>query len=164
MSFASKMFDSFGDNLVNDMHTFYPALIVSFDEVKNVAVIQPLYKFNDVDNYPQLQNVPVMKTRFKMKTTISTVGNHQHSYTWSDSGGSGTTGAAGTHNHTISFVSGTEEEVVFPMIVKPNDVVLCMVCEKALESVESRAIYKPMSQRKFDLTDSIIIGILYESS
>lgn len=162
MSYADKVFDNFGSNLMQNMHTSFPAIVVSFNEEEAKATVQPLYMFDNENSYPQIQNIPVIKQRFKMKAVATQVDNHTHGFSWSGESGSGTTIGAGAHTHNITFLSGIEEEVEYSLFIKAGDIVLCTCCEKANDLVSTKQVYNPQSKRQFDLTDSVIIGIIFQ--
>lgn len=66
--------DSFLKGLIDDrllsLHTSMPCKVISFDEGKGRAVVQPLFKAKEVGRdavaLPLIQNVPVLSQRYKI--------------------------------------------------------------------------------------------------
>lgn len=159
-NYAAKAMGAGSDNLSKLLHTAFPAIVVSYDEASHKAAVQPLYKQDDGNNYPQIQGVPVAKWRYKiLKNKISTeqANSHSHSYSWTSEGGSGTTGSTPAHTHDIQFTEVVEEIKLF---LKQGDLVLCVCSEKSIDAMLTKVIHNPQSKRTFDLSDAIIVCIL----
>ena len=143
--YIAKALQAGNENAARGMHTAFPALVISYNSSKHTATIQPLYKFSDGNNYPQIQNVPVAKQRYSVK--------HYHV--------DDLTGSAGgiTHTHTMSEHTETEVEERL-LLVQAGDVVFCICSEKSIDTMMSKQIHLPQSKRAFDISDAIIVCIL----
>lgn len=134
-------------NKDDNIHTVFPAIVISYDEAKQVAIVQPIFQYDDGQQYPQIQNVPVAKSRYKFKyyRVAATTG----------------TGGAGdsAHNHTMSDTQ-TEELIELTLFLNPNDLVLCVCSERSIDSMSSKQVHNPQSKRKYDLSDAMIVCIL----
>ena len=169
-NYMAKAMDSGNKNAIKSMHTSFPAIVVSYDEALHLAVVQPLYKLETGESYPQIQNVPVAKWRYKImkaKAATATVKDHKHSI-------NGTTEAAsGPSSHSHNYIDETQdagghshgmpvEEVIeeIKLLLAPGDLVLCVCCEKSIDSMASKKVHTPQSKRIFDISDAIIVCLL----
>lgn len=144
------------NNAVSNIHTTFPAKVISYNESANKCSIQPIFnqKLTDGEeiSYPQIQNVPVIKWRIK---------SHTHDYEGETEVSGGT-----THRHEYKFETNLNSTYnkEFPqeikLILKSGDIVLCTCSEKSIDSIFSGQVHTPQSQRKHDITDAIVIGIL----
>ena len=173
-SFLAQAINSTSSNAVNNMHTCFPALVVAYNESEHTATLQPLYKYENGESYPQVQQVPVARWRYKImqnkhiteSETSSYTGAgspHDHHYTWSDSGGSGSTSTESSHAHTFPHKHPIEfEEIIeeVKLLLYPGDLVLCVCSERSIDSINSRQVHDPQSKRKFDISDACVVCIL----
>ena len=158
--FLSRAMNASNNNSINSMHTCFPALVIAYDEITHTATLQPLYKYESGETYPQIQQIPVIKWRYKIKQNKNITESglaHSHSYSWSDGSGSGTTGQESSHIHSILFEEIIEE---IKLLLYPGDLVICSCSEKSIDSISSKQVHDPQSKRKFDISDAIVIGIL----
>lgn len=161
MSFADKAISGFSQQATENMHTSFPALVVDYSEENHTATIQPLFMYDASTGYPQIQAVPVARWRFKIMKSVpnsAAAGEHSHGYTWTASSGQGSTQPAGEHTHTIEETEIVEE---ISLLLNPGDVVLCCTCEKSIDSISSKQVHDPLSKRSFDISDAVIVCILY---
>lgn len=179
MSMAEKVFDSYNQGIEDNIHTAFPAKVVSVSG--GTCTVQPLFIAKNGLQYPQIQRVPIPKWRYSITKSVGTsepAGDHTHSitnsaeasHTHSVPEGAGTSGAGSSHTHSASetssgnHVHGIVEETVtetITLMVQPGDVVLCVACERSMDSVSSGQVHRPQSKRQFDLTDSVVVAILY---
>lgn len=159
MSNIEKVFNAFNQGFTLSMHTSFPAIVVSYNEEDKTADVQPIYKLNETKNYPQILDVPVMKFRYKIKRPkLETEAESSHTHSAPADGGTTSSGTA--HKHTIK-IDEEEVEEEFSLFLKKNDIVLCVCCERSIDDVNSKKIHLPQSERRFDLSDAVIVGILY---
>lgn len=159
MSRISEVFDAFGSNMLGGMHTSFPAKVVKYYEDENTCDIQPIYKINETENYPQVNEVPIIKFRYKFKRPKLET-ELESAHTHNAPNGGGTTSGGSPHKHEIKIsTEDTEEEI--KLFLKTGDVVMCVCSERSIDSVNSKTIHLPQSERKFDLTDAVVVGIIY---
>lgn len=147
MDYASMAIGSTNNNTLKSMHTIFPATVVSYDEGRHVANLQPLYMYDNGESYPQVQNVPVAKSRYAL--------TH---YRVSANTGTGGAGDA-AHNHTMSDYPVTQVTEL-KLMLQPGDLVLCGCSEKSIDSMASKQVHNPQSKRKYDLSDALVLCIL----
>jgi len=140
MSYIANALGAITSNAVHNMHTGYPGIVISFDNVLNRATIQPLFRNFDNSDYSQVLNVPVAKYRFNMPviTTVS--------------------GGTTSHSHTIDYTN--LQPIDMPLVLQVGDLVWCSVSERSIDAISERKIHKPFSDRTFDLSDSVVLCIL----
>ena len=159
-NYAAKAMGASSNNLEQLVHTALPALVVSYDEANHRATLQPIYKYEDGSSYPQIQNAPVAKFRYKImqnKGMTEPANAHSHSYSWTSSSGSGTTGGVPDHAHDIEFEEIVEE---IKLLLRPGDLVLCICSEKSIDAMSTKAVHSPQSKRTFDLSDAFVVCLL----
>lgn len=65
-STLGKLLDAFKEKILFDFHAAFPCSVVSFDEVKMTATVQPLIRQSD-DAPAVIQNVQALGWRFKIE-------------------------------------------------------------------------------------------------
>lgn len=178
MSYADDMLNNVAENLLNKIHTSFPAKVISYDEGTHTCNVQPLFNFPDGSSYPIIQNVPCPRMRFKEKhyvnfpgggpvevdVVMETAGSHTHSYVGIEEGASSETGTKGDHTHTATVeIDETEEfEIIeYDFLFQAGDTVLCVCSEKSIDAASSGQVHSPLSHRQFDLSDAFIIAMYY---
>jgi len=163
--YISKALNAKDNNMLEAMHTSFPALVVSYNEKAHTATLQPIYKYGDGSNYPQIQNAPVSKFRYKAirqkgypsKTRqTENEDSHTHAYSWTSVGGSGNTSST-SHLHNIEYEEYVEE---IKLLLRPGDIVLCVCSEKSIDAMVNKSIHVPQSKRAFDISDAVVICLL----
>lgn len=180
MSYFEEAINNVSDNSVSGIHTCIPAKVVSYNQEANTCNVQPLYQYANGQTYPMLLNVPILKRRIIEKhyrnfpntgltvtaVDVEGVANHSHGFMNGTSGTVGTTDGAGAHTHAASVTLNedeVEEEIIYNLTLKVNDIVLCVILEKSSEFVNSGEVKEPLSKREYDLTDAVVVGIIYEA-
>lgn len=139
IDYTAKAFEANIERIFGGIHTGFPAIVVSYDKDKHTATLQPVYKYDDGESYPQIQNVPVAKFKTKIKKVKENTG---------DASGEG------VHNHTIETEEETKE---FKLFLEEGDLVFCVCSEKSIDSMASKQVHNPQSKRTFNLSDAIVI-------
>lgn len=118
------------DSIKRDIRTTIPAKVISFNESKMVADVQPLFlMIPDEGQTPvkmgMLQDVPIQEFRFKFSENVN----------------------------------GVESEVVktFKPIYKAGDVVILNIFDRNIDNLQKEP-FVPNSRRMFNPNDAIITG------
>lgn len=125
------------------MNTCYPAKVISAGE--SSAKIQPLFmtkEFNeDAETIDPLDDIPYLMQRYELHNSSSI----------------GVFIPGGLENHySITY----NEPVLFKPVLKPGDIVLCIVAQRSLDDVMGGTPYLPSKARIMNLQDSVIIGVV----
>ena len=153
MTYLEKTIGGMAGQLISNMHTAVPARVVSYDENAHTAVLQPLFKNFDGQDYPVIHDVPVSRWRYRiMQNKNITESGQSHSHPNSGSG------PEAAHKHPIEF-----EEIIedIKMLLYKGDIVCCIIFEKSIDSISSKEVHLPLSKRTFDLSDGFVSHIIY---
>lgn len=143
MSMAEQAMAAMTGNATANMHTGFPANVISYDGGSQTAAIQPLFKYDDGTSYPQVIGVPVAKYRFPIKVAAITEQ------------------ASGPQAHAHPIVQYETINIqLLPLVLEQGDLVWCSVSEKSIDGMSSRQVHKPLSDRKFDASDCVVLCIL----
>lgn len=71
----AKLIDAVVRKRLADMSVAFPCKVISFDETKGLAVVQPLIQLTDKPPSP-IQNVPVSGHKYKSETGVITKEKH----------------------------------------------------------------------------------------
>ena len=154
--YISQVIAGAQQNTLNSIHTSFPARVVAYNEAAHTATVQPLFKYETGEDYPQIQNVPVMRWRYRiMQNEHNTI----EDITYPDPPAPPPN--APLHWHPILFEEIIEE---IQLLLYPGDIVLCTCSEKSIDSFKSNKVHDPQSKRKFDITDAFVICILYNET
>lgn len=155
MSNSSEFYSNFKSQLLLSINTCMPCKVISYDESKRLAKIQPLFMVKEINRAPEklsvIEDVPVLFERMRInkgQPILVTIPEGEHG---------GHTGGDGKHIHTkITF----EEEVENVPVLKIGDTALVVFAQRSIdEAVEGNLVY-PGTSRIFDVHDAIIVGIL----
>lgn len=147
MSESTKLFDGFARHIKLSVHTFAPARIISYNNAKQEATVELLFKSVDqegnAESYPPIEGVPVLGMRYAVEQLTDVTINGLKADAVDVDGTSGTI--------------KTREPLVLTPFYKPNDVVFVAFAERALDNLQSKP-FDPDSHRTHSLVDAVIIG------
>lgn len=155
MSNSSEFYSNFKNQLLLSINTCMPCKVLSYDEEKRLAKIQPLFMFKEVNREPEkhsvIEDVPVMFDRMRInkgQPILVTIPDGEHG---------GHTGGDGKHTHKQLIF---EEEVENVPVLKSGDIALAVFAQRSIDdAVEGNIVY-PGTSRIFDVHDAIIVGLL----
>lgn len=168
MSNSSMFFENFKNQILLSINTSMPCKVLSYDEEKRLAKIQPLFKIKEAGKEPQalsvVEDVPVLWQRMKVhKKNFFNVSIPEGEHTHSGGGHSQYTGSGvhthdgGEHEHKKMKV--TEDFIELHPVLKEGDTVLAVFAQRALDdAMEGKLVY-PGSARYLNVHDAIIVGI-----
>lgn len=146
MAKETRFFDGFARHIKLSIHTFAPARILSYDKVKQEAVIELLFKSVDQDgnaeSYPPIEKVPVLGMRYELASSGVNISGLL---------------ANGTNVNGANATLSSREPLVLTPFYKPNDVVFVAFAERALDNLQNKP-FDPDSHRTHSLVDAVIIG------
>ena len=129
-----KVIKNMIEERLNEVHTCMLCRVISYNENTEKARIKPLqqrkYKDGKAEDYPIIENVPVLKRKVKRKETTTT-----------------------TVEGTSNLVQETGEDEIYTdtPYIENGDTVLVVFTERARTGEGTR---------KFDLSDAVILGVI----
>lgn len=175
-------FENFKNQMLLSINTCMPCKILSYDEKKRTAKIQPLFKTKEAGKEPQtisvIEDVPVLWQRMRIhskeffKVEIPE-GEHEHfegEHTHSGGGHAQYTGN-GVHSHDggghkhdggehlHKKMKVTEDFIDLHPALKEGDTVLAVFAQRAIDEAQEGKLVYPGASRVMSVHDAIIIGI-----
>lgn len=119
-------------NSLTGIHTTFPAKVIKFDENKKSCTLQPLYQTVITETQE--------KVDYPQLVNVPVL-------SW-------------RMKFKITLEETTEHTEEMSLILNSGDIVLCTCSEKSIDSITQGLVHSPVSKRKFDLTDALVIGII----
>ncbi|WP_157930360.1 Gp138 family membrane-puncturing spike protein [Mycobacteroides abscessus] len=154
MSEATRFFNNLSYQVAMTINTAMPCKVISYNESKRTAKIQPLFMTKEVGREPEalppIDGVPVLFQRYKINNlkpiSISTDAGEHAQYT----------GSGGHEHKSLTFKQSVE---MIPDL-RSGDVVLVVFSQRALDNVSSGKVAYPGINRHHDLQDAVIVGVI----
>lgn len=154
MSEATHFFNNLVHRVSMNINTSMPCKVISFDEATITAKVQPLFMTKEVGREPEalkpIEGVPVLFQRYKVK-------NLEPISVTTDAGEHGQYTGSGAHMHNILTF---KESVEMIPDLRPDDVVMVVFSQRALDNVLSGQVAYPGINRHHDIQDAVIVGLM----
>ncbi|PIC73347.1 hypothetical protein [Sporosarcina sp. P17b] len=168
MAESAMFFENFRNQMLLTINTSMPCKVLSYDEKKRVATIQPLFKTKEAGMEPEalsiIEDVPVLWQRMKVhkkdffKVSIPE-GEHVH-----NGGGHSQYTGSGVHSHDggkheHKKMKVIEDFIELHPVLKAGDTVLAVFAQRAIDEAQEGKLSYPGASRIMSVHDAIIVGI-----
>ena len=168
MANSAMFFENFRNQILLSINTSMPCKVISYDEDKRLATIQPLFKIKETGRDPEalsvIEDVPVLWQRMRVhKKDFFEVSIPEGEHTHSGGGHAQYTGS-GVHSHdggkhTHEKMKITEDFIDLHPVLKAGDTVLAVFAQRAIDEAQDGKLAYPGSARIMSVHDAIIVGI-----
>ena len=153
MTNMTEYFGSLQQGVLMNLNTAMPCEVLSYDETKRMAKIQPLFKVKEYgqneSSLAPIENVPVLFQRYKVhnNTPISiTTDNAPHAQ------------YSGTGEHVHNEITFTESVEMIPDL-RNGDIVQVIFNQRSIDEAMNGNNVFPGTSRMFDIHDAVIVGV-----
>ena len=182
MADSTMFFENFRTQMLLSINTAMPCKVLSYDEEKRQAKIQPLFMTKEIGRASEkmsvIEDVPVLWQRMRVHKKeffkaevpegehIHEKGEHTHSggghAQYTGSGVHSHDGGAHMHDggkHTHKKMKVTEDFIDLHPVLKAGDTVLAVFGQRAIDEAQEGKLSYPGAARIMSVHDAIIVGI-----
>ena len=153
MTNMTEVFKNISHGVFMNLNTAMPCKVLTYDETKRIAKIQPLFKvkeFGEIESsLAPIENVPVLFQRYKLHNnapisiTTDTAPHAQYS---------------GTGEHVHKVITFTESVEMIPDL-RNGDIVQVIFNQRAIDEAQNGLNVYPGTARLFSIQDAVIVGV-----
>lgn len=141
MAKDTKFVEALIRQIKTSIHTFGPAKVISYDEKKREAAIQPLFmtmdKEGNLEPYSVIEHVPVLGMRYKFNK------------------GDSVSCRIGGSQTTIEI----DEPIEMVPFLKDGDPVWYAIAERSIDNLSDKP-FDPDDPRTHHITDAVVVGVM----
>lgn len=153
MTNMTEFFSTLQQGVFMNLNTAMPCEVLSYDESKRRAKIQPLFKVKEYgqseSSLAPIENVPVLFQRYKVHNnapiSITTDTAPHAQYT-------------GTGEHVHNVITFTESVEMIPDL-RNGDIVQVIFNQRSIDEAQNGHNVFPGTARMFDIHDAVIVGV-----